>query len=263
LTERRYVTTHFDGWPAEAATLVTRAIAVHGGMEAWAATSSIRLPFRQGTGPLLRLKGYGETFAAPREYEVRPHECITVFHGYPDDQHVGVFAKGDVRIESLNGRDEPVASVDHRRTFNGFAKYRRWSQLDALYFFGYALWHYHVLPFTLPQAHLVRLLTRRGAPVGIDVIIPPHVHTHCPRQRIYFGADGRIVRHDYVADVIGAWARGSHFWEDYHRCGDLLIACRRRVMVRIGPRPTRVPVLCIQLGVATVQSTPRPSLAPR
>jgi hypothetical protein len=80
-----------------------------------------------------------------------------------------------------------------------------------VYFFGYALWHYHVLPFTLGEARLVHVLEHRGMPEGIDVVFPQHVHTHCRRQQFYFGADGRIVRHDYVADVIGAWARGSHF----------------------------------------------------
>jgi hypothetical protein len=243
--------TDFNGWGLDAVKLVTRAMAVHGGMQAWRDTESIRLPFGRGSGPLLRLKGYGDTFPAPREYEVHPHRCVTVFHGYPDDEHVGVFSSGSVRIERIDGRDDPVESSGHRRTFTGLAKYRRWSPLDALYFFGYALWHYHVLPFGLPEARLVRVLKRRGAPVGIDLIIPPHVHTHCRRQQVYFGADGRIARHDYTAEVVGAWARGSHFWEDYQRCGALLIARRRRVVVRIGSRPTPFPVLNIQLGDAT------------
>jgi hypothetical protein len=250
------VITEFNEWVPEAVTLVKRAIAVHGGVETWRATARIRLPFKQGSGSLLRLKGYGETFPAPSEYEVRPHECCTIFHGYPDEQHVGVFASGNVRIDHIDGREAPAVSVDHRITLTGVAKYRRWSPLDALYFFGYALWHYHVVPFTLPQARLVRVLKRRGVPVGVDLIIPPHVPTHCRRQQFYFGVDGRIVRHDYTADVVGAWACGSHFWEDYQRCGDMLIAGRRRVVFRIGTRATRIPVLCVQLGGATIEQGP-------
>jgi hypothetical protein len=79
------------------------------------------------------------------------------------------------------------------------------------------------------------------------------VPTYCRRQHFYFGVNGRIVRHDYTADVVGAWACGSHFWEDYQRCGDMLIAGRRRVVFRIGTRPTRIPVLCVQLGGATTE----------
>jgi hypothetical protein len=134
----------FDGWTADAVTLVQRAIGAHGGLQQWRATASVRLPFRHGSGPLLRLKGYGHTFPAPRECEMQPHACVTVFHGYPDDRHRGRFASENVSIEHVDGFDTPVSSSGHRTTFNGLAKYRRWSPLDALYFFGYALWHYHV-----------------------------------------------------------------------------------------------------------------------
>ena len=199
-------------------------------------------------GPLLRLKGYRHTFPAPREFEIRPHERTTIFHGYPDERHRGHFADGNVRIEHVDNREVLIESKEHRRTFTGLAKYHRWSVLDALYFFGYALWHYHVLPFTLDEAHLLRVLKRRGKPQGIDVLFPPDVPTHCQRQQFYFGADGRIVRHDYVAEVIGAWARGAHFWEHYERSNGLLIASRRRVVARVGRRPTQLSVLCVQFG---------------
>ncbi len=245
--------TEFDGWSADAVSLVEQGIAAHGGRQQWRSTSAIRLPFEHGSGLLLSLKGFGHTFSAPRDYEVRPHQATTVFHGYPDDRHQGRFAAGDVSIEHADGSGRVVASADHRRTLHGLSKYRRWSPLDALYFFGYALWHYHVLPFTLPGARLLRVFTDGGAPVGVDVEFPPNVITHCRRQQFYFGVHGRIVRHDYVADVVGSWARGSHFWEDYQDAGGLQIARRRRVVVRIGRQPTPVGVLCIQLGHASIQ----------
>jgi hypothetical protein len=92
------------------------------------------------------------------------------------------------------------------------------------------------------------VLRRRGVPEGVDVIFPEGVHTHCRRQQFYFGADGRIVRHDYTADIIGPMARGSHFWEEYDQSGGLLIARRRRVVVRLGPYPTSLEVLRVQMG---------------
>jgi hypothetical protein len=248
--------TDYEGWPDEAIRLVESAIAAHGGLKQWRATTSIRLPFVHGTGALLRLKGFRHTFPAPLEYEVRPHEGATLFHGYPDNQHRGRFARGSVSLEDAAGGDASVVSVDHRTTLRGLAKYRRWSPLDALYFFGYALWHYHTVPFTLPRAGLLRVLRVRGVPAGIDVLIPPDVITHCRRQQFYFGRDGRIARHDYVADVVGAWARGAHFWEDYQDAGGLAIARRRRVVARIGRRPIPIGVLCIQLGQATTQRQP-------
>jgi hypothetical protein len=241
-----------DGWTSDGRLLVERAIDIHGGQKRWRAAARIDLPFRSGSGVLLRLKGYGLTFHAPRAFEVRPHERVTVFHGYPDEDHHGRFVDGTVAIEHVERRVAPTESANHRHTFTGVAKYRCWSPMDALYFFGYALCHYHALPFTLPQTHLVRVLRARGKPVGVEVIVPLDVHTHCRRQRIYFGEDGRIVRHDYVADVIGSWARGAHYWEDYANCDGLLIARRRRVVARVGAVALPVTVLCIQLGEPAV-----------
>jgi hypothetical protein len=251
--------TDYAGWPDDAARLVERAITAHGGLDRWRDTTGIRLPFVHGAGPLLRLKGYQDTFPAPLEYEVRPHEGVTLFHGYPDDQHRGRFAGGSVSVERADGSGASAVSVDHRVTLRGLAKYRRWSALDALYFFGYALWHYHTVPFTLPQARLMRVVSVRDFPTGVDVLLPPDVVTHCRRQQFYFGRDGRITRHDYVADVVGTWARGAHFWEDYQDAGGLAIARRRRVVARIGRRTIPIRVLCIQLGEASTQQ--QPSLA--
>ena len=251
--------TTFDGWAPAAVSLVERAIAAHGGLRRWKATASLRLPFVHGSGPLLRLKGFHATFPAPREFEVRPHERMTLFHGYPDDEHRGMFVDGNVSIERADDRGTAIASADHRRTFGAWSKYRRWSPLDALYFFGYALWHYHVLPFTLPRTRLLRVLTNHGEPVGVDVVIPPDVITHCRRQQFYFGTDGRIVRHDYVAEVVGAWARGAHYWEDYDESNGLAIARRRRVVVRIGNRPLPVTVLCVEFGEPSTELHPTDS----
>jgi len=245
----------YHAWTPDAIDLVERAIDAHGGRSSWRTVESIRLPFVRATGALLAAKGYGHAFPAPREFEVRPHERVTIFHGYPDEAHRGRFADGSVSLEVAGGAGAPTSiSRAHRRTLTGWAKYRRWSSLDALYFFGYALWHYHVVPFTLGDARLVRVISRRGAAAGIDVIFPPDVHTHCRRQQFYFGADGRIVRHDYVAEVIGSWACGAHFWEDVERVDGLLITRRRRVTARLGSRALRIPVLCVQFGTPLLES---------
>jgi hypothetical protein len=241
------------GWTSDAVALVERAIAAHGGREVWQQTSAVQFSLVRGTGALLALKGFGRTFPAPRAFEVRPHDRVTIFHRYPDDRHVGRFADGTVSIEDLDGREAPLTSVGHRHTFEGFAKYRRWSSLDALYFFGYALWHYHVLPFTLGEARLLRVLTRAGTVEGIDVLFPHTIHTHSRRQQFYFGDDGRIVRHDYVAEVVGGWAHGAHFWEDYDASGQLSIARRRRVVFRAGRYLTPFRALEVQFGEVSCQ----------
>jgi hypothetical protein len=242
----------YEGWPPEARLLVERAVAAHGGLNRWRSVRSIRLPFGAASGMLPALKGYRRTFSAPRAYEVRPHDRSTIFHGYPDDEHLGRFVDGAVSIESMEGSGR-IEKLHHRDSFRGLAKYRRWNHLDALYFFGYALWHYHVVPFTIGDARLVRLLGQRRALQGVEVDFAAEVQTHCRRQRFFFGDDGRITRHDYVAEVIGTWARGCHFWDAYQSVGGLQVACRRRVVARLLGRPTPLTVLRVDLGEPSVE----------
>jgi len=233
----------YEGWPTPARDRVERAVTAHGGMERWQKARSLRLSFVRASGLLLWLKGYERTFRAPPEIEVRPHEATTIFHRYPDDEHQGRFVEGSVHIEGLDG--VPVlSSAGHRGTFGIASKYRRWKPLDALYFFGYALWHYHVLPFTLGDARFIRLV----GDAGIEVEFAASVHTHCRRQCFFFDAEGRIARDDYVADVLGIWARGCHFWQSYREVNGLQIAHERRVSARAFGRPVPLTALSVSLA---------------
>src|SRR6185503_11083963 len=110
---------------AEALRLVERAIARHGG-ERWSRIEAVELPVLALSGFLPWLKGYPRSFGLPRLVRVDPVGVR------------GVFDRGRVAL----GEAEPV---EHRPSFSGAGKRRRWSALDALYFFGYALTHYHSL----------------------------------------------------------------------------------------------------------------------
>jgi hypothetical protein len=238
-------------WPVEARHLVERAMAAHGGRDAWLAARRIDLRIRQSRGSLLILKGRGRTFEMPCDIQTYPHERLTVFVDYPRLDERTVY--GDRRMTIEGGSGQIVqASADHRRTFSGVRKLRRWRPIDAAYFFGYAVWHYHTLPFTLLSSRFVRTL-RQGNLTGVDVEFAPDVPTHCRRQQFWFDATGRVVRHDYVADVIGPWARGCHLWEDFESVGGLLIARRRRVVARLLGRPIGVVVLEVLLTCTGVR----------
>jgi hypothetical protein len=245
----------YSQWPPDAVAAVERAIAVHGGRARWERVQAIRLDLETLGGLLPLAKGYRRTFAAPRSIETLPHRRTTIFHGYPDGDHRGRFVDGDVAIERAGDGGVVEASARHRDTFGGLAKNRRWRPLDALYFFGYALWHYHVVPFTLPEARFVRLLRHSRRLPGVEVIFPADVPTHSARQRFFFGADGRIARHDYVAEVVGVWARACHFWQDYEAASGigLSIAMRRRVVWRAFGHPTPLTVLHARFASAQVQ----------
>ena len=65
---------------------------------------------------------------------------------------------------------------------------------------------------------------------------------HSRKQNYLFDGDGLLRRNDYTADVVGAWARGAHGWDDYVTTSGLPIPGRRTVLPRAGtavlPFPT-------------------------
>ena len=257
-------------WTGEARDVLARAIHRHGGWATWQAVVGLALVPSSVRGVLPALKGLGKTFPLPRRIEVWPRDAVAVFHDYPAEAGRGVFSSG--RVELLDAAGSVTARRDDpRRSFQGWRKHRRWSPLDALYFFGYALTHYHGLPFTLVDGEPLRL---RSASVGgrrlrgVEVRLPPELHTHSRTQTFYFGDDGLLRRHDYVAEVVGTWARGAHLWDDFVSVGGLPVARRRRVLVRVGriAVPTAVlhadfeAVAPVALGPPALEGALRPAV---
>jgi hypothetical protein len=231
-------------WQGPARALLERAIQRHGGWAAWRAFVGVSLRPVRLSGLLPTVKGLGRTFVLPGRIEVRPREGVTTLHDYPQPGKRGVFERGPVTLFDRLGNHE-VQIANPRQSFRWLRKWRRWSPADALYFFGYALAHYHALPFTLVDARPRRVVTAhvRGRPVdGVEVALPRELHTHSRVQTFYFD-DGLLVRHDYVADIVGMWARGAHFWGDFVTISGLPIARRRHVVARLGRWTTPIVAL--------------------
>jgi hypothetical protein len=241
-----------SAWTGEAAALLERAVARHGGWVAWEALRCLTLAPRKLSGMIPSLKGVGRTFALPPRIDVFPHEYRAVFHDYPSAGHRGVYSAGAVQLDDASGA-VVASSPDHRRSFRGLRKWRRWRPADALYFFGYALTHYHGLPFTLAAGRPLRLSRVRcdGRDLtGVDVELPADLHTHCRRQSFYFDEDGLLRRHDYVADIVGWMARGAHLWRDFVTAQGVPIARQRHVVARLGRRMTPLVALHAELDVS-------------
>ena len=230
-------TTVGQGWTPAALGVLERSAAHYGGREAWRAIRTIRLVPDRVSGSLPWLKGAGRTFPIPAAFEVLPSEGVTRFVSYPDQRHVGIFQDGRVWIERIDDARVVAEAAAHRDSFRGLRKYRRWAPLDALYFFGYALTHYHSLPFSLTDGRLVTAAVVRSQGDRLDALevdLPAGLHTHCPRQTFYFGPTGQIVRHDYHAEIVGWWASGAHFWRRPVSVNGFPIAMERHVTLRLG-----------------------------
>jgi hypothetical protein len=222
-------------WTGDARTLLERAIERHGGWGAWQRLGGIALTCDALTGLVPTCKGVGDSFPRPTRAEIWPRRGVTIMQDYPVAGRRGVFSAGQVQV--LDGATILEARAAPRASFSGLRKLRRWSPLDALYFFGYSLAHYHALPFSLVAARPLRLRRARSAGrrlTGVEVALPASLHTHCPRQTFFFDDEGLLRRHDYVADIIGWWARGAHRWEDFVDVAGVLVARRRHVVLRLG-----------------------------
>jgi hypothetical protein len=232
--------------------LLEAAVRRHGGWEAWRALRGVFVEPRALSGLLPWLKGLGRTFQLPPRAEVFPHDGKAVFLDYPAAGATGVFARGALTLTDAGGA--VVATTENgRAAFRGLRKLPRWSAAGALYFFGYALTHYHALPFTLGRGRplgLCRVRYEGRRLDGVEVELPPELHTHCRRQTFYFEEDGLLRRHDYVSDIVGAWARGAHFWRQFTIVGGLEMATVRHVVARLGRRTTPLVALHAELSLS-------------
>ncbi len=225
--------------------LLDEVLEAHGGAARWNAARRVHARARSG-GLLLRTRVPGTRFADYR-LTVDLDERRTVFDPFPEPGVRGVFERGAVRLE--HGDGEVVASrVEPRPLFFGRSGLRRsvrWDALDSTYFAGYAMWNYLSFPLLLtrPDVTVREIEPWRGLR-RLEADFERGLDTHSARQAFYFDSGGLLVRHDYVADVVGRWARAAHLCAD-HVTADGLVFPARRWVRPIGPgnRPAPVPTM--------------------
>ena len=230
-----------SSWPPAARGLICRAIDRHGGWSLWSRLESVSVHLVSLGGFLPWIKGYGRSFQLAPFLTTLPKEVRTEFHDGGGPARWAVFDRGDMHMPDATG-ELRAASRDHRRTFAGSRKMRRWDAVDAHYFFGYAWASYTAVPFVLPTLrYLGGAATRsRGERwEGVRVEFPIDAQVHCRRQRYFFDAGGLLRRNDYVADIVGPVARGAHLWRDYATVQGLPMPARRTVLLRLGMTPVR------------------------
>ena len=201
-------------------------------------------------GPLPVAKGLGRTFCQPSMVTVDPLHWKVEFHDFPQPGESTIFSKGTVQIINSTG----ALILDrsrYRETFRGLKKYRRWSHTDAAYFFGYALATYLSVPFILPE-HATDVREWKDG-IRVAARFPELIDTHSSDQVFWFNREGLLVRHDYVAEVVGWWAAGAHFTSGYRTINSFPVATRRQVYARLFRAVTPVPVLSVTLHPVEVK----------
>jgi hypothetical protein len=231
---------------------IHRVLAAYGGLALWRNLRHVMVQVDSLGGLLPVMKGLGHTFAQPGIVVIQPFEWRAEFYDYPNLGEHAIFASGAVQLRDRAG----ILTFEHRRyreTFRGLHKYRRWSDADAIYFFGYALTTYLNVPFVLPT-YATCIDTWHGG-VRVTAHFPEAIDTHSAHQQFWFDREGLLVRHDYRADVVGWWATGSQFSSDYQSMAGLPIATRRQVYGRVYQAVMPVPVLSARLHPLEVKIT--------
>ena len=253
-----------ESFTPRAVQVLERACERYGGVSAWRRIRCIRLVPNALRGLVPWLKGSGRSFGLPSAFEIDPHQNMTRFIDYPAAGLVGIFEKGGVRIEAPSGETLVAEDRQYRRQFRGWKLHRRWSACDALYFFGYALAHYHALPFTLLDSRLVRHWVKGHGDDALDVLameLPADLATHSRHQSFYFDRQSRLVRHDYHAEIVSFWARGAHFWQRESRCNGFPVCMERRVLARWRSRALPVLALHASFREASVEYARDPAVS--
>ena len=196
----------------------------HGGRRAFEAIDRISLGLTRLGGILPLAKGLERTFFKPTRVIVEPHVQVATLEF---ESEVIRFERGAIVTRSER--------VEHyRSTFDGLKKLRRWSNRDASYFFGYALVNYLSLPFCLEELPVRAAETRPDGTSWVEVSFPDGADTHSQVQRFWFDSTGRLIRHDYRADILGPMFFGAHFSSDYRNDLPIAIAQTRVVKARLG-----------------------------
>ncbi|NTW82093.1 MAG: hypothetical protein HGB36_01825 [Chlorobiaceae bacterium] len=217
-----------------------KAIAAYGGMELWQSAETLEV----------EVNAYGWAFTLKRRPFFRrvkiieqvhtPFSSLTPIGRVPGIS--GILDGHDVRLEDKTGK-----VIAERKNARQYFKIGRrlffWDDLDMSYFANYASWNYFILPALLMRDDIE---WKEFEPGLLEARFPQEIPTHSQVQRFRFDRDnGRLIQHDYTADIISPLARASNVVLQHSRNTEgLLYPSERRVTPR-GPKgkPLKGPVL--------------------
>ena len=214
--------------------LLAEVIEAHGGRESWRASPELVVPNSAGgLAVAAKLQRSGLHNIEARIATDRQH---VVFTPYPRPGYRGVFDRGAVRIEALDGS----VIRERSRPRDALGSPRRllwWDDLDVFYFGASSIWTYMATPFIFAEKGFEVSERDQWVENGqvwrrFAVTFPADIHTHSREQVYYVSDDGLIRRHDYIAEEFGSWAKSAHYWFDHAAFEGLIVPRKRRVLLR-------------------------------
>lgn len=230
---------------APAEQIVREAIEAHGGATRWRGLAALEA----------EISAWGLLFTLKRQpvldhvrVRASTREPRFAFLNVPPGRSSELLGEEEVRIVEADG-SVSARRAQPRAAFRGLRRQLYWDRLDFTYFGGYATWNYLTTPFLFlrPGFAFETLQPLPGTPAGwarLRVAFPPDVPTHSRIQEFTFDEQRLLRRLDYVAEVVGGWARAAHLCGAYRNFGGLRAPTRRRVRpLPFGSKPLPGPTL--------------------
>ncbi|MGF6770590.1 hypothetical protein P3T18_003069 [Paraburkholderia sp. GAS199] len=210
--------------------LLKLATDAHGGLENWNRVSRIDVRLNL-SGYLFEKKKHPDGLNNVL-VSVETKRLRTVIAPFPTRGFRGIFEDGAVYIQTDAG--EVISRLDKpREAYEGHTRETPWSDLQFLYFIGYAFWNYLTTPFLLAAEGINTVELEPHQENGqtwrvLGATFPSSIDTHCAEQKFYFNEQGIQQRHDYFTDV--AKGDAAHYTYDTRLFDGFLFATRRRVV---------------------------------
>jgi len=202
--------------------LLEKCMAAYGGLERWRAEDAVEV-WVSARGAAFWMKGNGRPLTDVRCRVLTTGQHVE-FHDWPAHGANAVLTSREARIG------------DRSRAQPRFG--RRWDDLDFVAFGGAAMWTYMSLPFVLADWGAEELPGRR-----LRFRVPEPIRSHCREQTVHLDDSFLIVKHEYVAESFGRWARAMHVSSRFQTFDGLPVPTRRRVRLKpFGPMVVKVDV---------------------
>jgi hypothetical protein len=204
----------------------------HGGLDAWRQVIRIDTRVTLG-GSLLDIKARPDGLrSAFVQFDIRRPR--TVISPFPEKWKRGVYGDGAVAIFSDAGEKLEEHHAP-RAAYRAHTHSTPWSDLEYLYFMGYAFWNYITTPFLFTYEGVNAIETEPWEEDGevwrvLQVTFPSTMDTHCKTQRFYFDHRGMLKRHDYFTDAVNGDI--AHYAYDPRTFDGFVFPTRRRAVSR-------------------------------
>ena len=201
--------------------VIARAVEAYGGAERWAAAEAVEVRF-DASGLLFALKRRSKQTDTTVRVSTGEQQVVEVQLG-PD--RVGVLNGPDVEIR--DGEGEVLEQrAEARSAFGDLRHWVRWDDVDFTYFACAAWWTYLMGPIAWLRDDVTPVIDDEQT---VTVTYDSAISTHCPSQRFHLDDVGRVVGHDYTAEVVSRLARANHMSSEHRDFDGVAVATKRRV----------------------------------